>query len=117
LTDLALQAGLLPRVVEEPVYHITTEAALEKAMETGELTAESLETEGFIHCSEAWQLPGVIDRFYKGAEGLKVVKIKPSKLTSKLIYEKATDVEDWFPHVYGSIQAGAITEVDNMVTS
>ena len=36
------------------------------------------------------------------------MQIDPSKLSPKLIYEKATDVEDWFPHVYGPVNAEAI---------
>jgi chorismate synthase len=108
LADLALVSGKLERIVEEPIYHITTEAAIDAAKQSGELKADSLLTEGFIHCSEAWQLPGVIERFYKGVEGLKVIHIAPSKLTSKLVYEKAADVDDWFPHVYGVVNWEAV---------
>ncbi len=111
IADLALQAGLLPRIVEEKIYHITTAEAIENMKATGELKADSLETEGFIHCSEAWQLPGVIERFYKDVEGLQVVEISPSRLTSKLVYEKAEDVDDWFPHVYGVVNWEAVTLV------
>ncbi len=106
-----MQAGLLPRVVEEKIYHITVAKAIESMKATGELKAGSLETEGFIHCSEAWQLPGVMERFYKGAAGLTVVEIAPSGLTSKLVYEKAADVEDWFPHVYGSVNIESINKI------
>ncbi len=108
LADLALQAGLLPRVVTEKIYHITTEQALEAMQDSGELLSDSLENEGFIHCSEVWQLPGVMERFFKGVDGLKIVEINPSKLTSKHIYEKAADTEDWFPHVYGAINKDAV---------
>jgi chorismate synthase len=108
LTDLALQTGMLQRVVEEPIFHITTQSAIDEAKACGYLMADSLNTEGFIHCSEAWQLPGVIERFFTGVEGLKIVEIEPSKLTSKLVYEKAADVEDWFPHVFGAINLEAI---------
>jgi chorismate synthase len=108
LTDLAMQAVMINRVVEEPIFHITTQTAIDAAKSSGFLLADSLQTEGFIHCSEAWQLPGVMERFYKGIEGLKLVKISPAKLTSKLVYEKAADVEDWFPHVYGAVNWEAI---------
>jgi chorismate synthase len=108
LADLALVSGKLGRVVEEPIFHITTNKAIEEAKKSGNLKADSLATEGFIHCSEAWQLPGVIERFYKNVEGLKIVQIAPSKLTSKLVYEKAADIEDWFPHVYGPVNWEAV---------
>jgi uncharacterized protein (DUF952 family) len=111
LTDLAMQAVMINRVVEEPIFHITTQTAIDAAKSSGFLLADSLQTEGFIHCSEAWQLPGVMERFYKGIEGLKLVKISPAKLTSKLVYEKAADVEDWFPHVYGAVNWEAIINI------
>ena len=110
LTDLAMLTGKLGRVAEEPIFHITTPEAIKRAEEMGFLEADSLQTEGFIHCSEAWQLPGVIDRFYKDVEGLQVVEIAPAKLTSKLVYEKPADVEDWFPHVYGGVNLNAIVK-------
>jgi uncharacterized protein (DUF952 family) len=53
-------------------------------------------------------LPGVIERFYKDVPDLQIVEISPSKLTSKLVYEKAADVDDWFPHVYGAVNWDAI---------
>lgn len=114
LADLAMQAGLLPRVLHEKVYHITTAAALETLQQTGVLKAGSLQTEGFVHCCEGWQLPGVIERFYPNVPGLQVVAIQPQKLASKLVYEKASDVEEWFPHVYGPINREAIVEVKGL---
>jgi chorismate synthase len=108
LTDLAMLTGLLSRVVEEPIFYITTVGAIEAAKTSGALIADSLSTEGFIHCSEACQLPGVIERFYKDVPDLQIVEISPSKLTSKLVYEKAADVDDWFPHVYGAVNWDAI---------
>jgi uncharacterized protein (DUF952 family) len=111
LADLALVSGKLGRIVEEPIFHITTAEAIKNAELTGFLEADSLQSEGFIHCSEAWQLPGVIERFYKGVEGLQVVEIQPGKLTSKLVYEKATDAEDWFPHVYGAVNLDAVVSL------
>ncbi|HSK12840.1 MAG TPA: chorismate synthase [Phnomibacter sp.] len=112
LTDLAMQAGMIARVVEEPIYHITTHDAIEAAEKSGTLIAGSLETEGFIHCSEAWQLPGVVERFYKDVPGLRVVQLSPSKLSAKLVYEKAADTDDWFPHVYGPLDRDAVNKVD-----
>ena len=52
------------------IYHITTAAAWDKAQVEGAYTADSLAIEGFIHCSTADQVAGVLDRYYKGQTGL-----------------------------------------------
>jgi uncharacterized protein (DUF952 family) len=69
--------------------------------------ADSLATEGFIHCSLAEQLEGVIERYYKNAGDITVLEIDPVKLSSQLVFEPSTGGES-FPHVYGTINKSAI---------
>ena len=68
---------------------------------------ESLATEGFIHCSFADQLEGVLLRYFRGVEGVTILEIDPAKLTSKLVIEPSTNGEK-FPHVYGRIDRNAV---------
>lgn len=70
----------------------------------------SLGTEGFIHCSFAEQLDGVIERYYSGAERLIVLEIDSELLTSKLVNEPSTGGAT-YPHIYGPINRGAIVKV------
>ncbi len=112
LADLSLQTNMLKPVVQEKIYHITTETAVETLNATGELLADSIATEGFIHCSEAWQLPGVIERFYKQETKLLIAEIDTLKLKSSLVYELAADTPDWFPHIYGPIAKEAILFIE-----
>ena len=63
------------------IYHITTAAAWEKAQTEGAYTADSLATEGFIHCSTQDQVAGVLDRYYKGQTNLVKLTIEKSKVT------------------------------------
>ena len=115
LADLSLQRGILSPVVQETIFHITTSEALDEMEKNGLLYAASLATDGFIHCSEGWQLDGVIERFFKDARKLLIVQLDPSKLPKTVRYEKATDVEDWFPHIYGSIPKEAIVGMEERV--
>ena len=50
------------------IYHIVLPEVWEKFNTEEFYEAESLSTEGFIHCSFAGQLEGVLQRYYKGAE-------------------------------------------------
>lgn len=93
------------------IYHVTTRTAWELAQEQGEYRAESLATEGFIHCSEMHQVDGVLQRYYQGVNDLVLLHIRASGLTSKLVYELAPSINESFPHVYGPIQLSAVEEV------
>jgi uncharacterized protein (DUF952 family) len=52
------------------IFHICPREDWEAAQQNGVYKAESLESEGFIHCSKAKQIAGVADAFYKGMQGL-----------------------------------------------
>lgn len=73
--------------------------------------AESLGTEGFIHCSYDNQLAGVIERYYRDVPEILVLTIDPEKLTSDLVIEESTGGE-FFPHIYGPINRSAVIEIN-----
>ena len=93
------------------IYHIVTPETWEKFKNEPFYEAESLETEGFIHCSYQNQLPEVLERYYKNAERVFILHINPNLLTSKLVSEPSTK-EEIYPHVYGEINRRAIVEVE-----
>ena len=93
------------------IYHVVMPEAWEGSENRNFYEAESLETEGFIHCSYADQLDGVIARYYAEADKLVILSIDPNKLTSTLISEPSTNDEP-FPHIYGPINMDAIVAVE-----
>jgi uncharacterized protein (DUF952 family) len=101
------------------IYHITSRSAWDEARERGDYRAESLETEGFIHCSTDSQVLPVAEKFYMGQRGLLLLVIKPELLTSELKWEPPSGgspppgvpEDDLFPHVYGPINLGAVVQV------
>ena len=96
------------------IYHITTALAWEKAQLEGAYTADSLATEGFIHCSTTDQVAGVLDRYYKGQTALVKLTIDKSKVTSPLIFELATSINEVFPHTHGPINLSAIVNAESI---
>ena len=99
------------------IYHITSAEewnnAKMKANDEGQFfySAASLDTEGFIHCSKEDQVKGVLQRYFEGKEGLVKLVIEPERLSSPVKFEKADSIGEDFPHVYGPINSGAVTEV------
>lgn len=96
------------------IYHVTTAAAWKEAQEKGAYETPSLKEEGFIHCSQPEQVPGVLDRYFAGQNALVKLVIDTDKLTSSFIYDWSPSVADTFPHVYGPINLDAVVEVETI---
>ena len=92
-------------------YHVTSKLAWEEACQKGIYEHPSLELEGFIHCSQAHQVEGVLQRYFTGQKDLVKLTIDPEKLTSRYVYDWSSSVADTFPHVYGPINLEAVIEV------
>lgn len=111
--------GRVGKIVEvasiTTIYHITTRAEWEHALEQGSYRAESLRTEGFIHASTAGQVAGTVNRFYAGREGLVLLTIAIDRLSVKLDWAKSPHSPDPFPHLLGSLKVDAVVEVSPLV--
>ena len=94
------------------VYHVTTKKEWNQAVQQGFYEAPSLKSEGFIHCSEAQQVAGVLQRYYSGQTNLLKLAINTDKLTSRLQYDLAPSINELFPHVYGPINVDAVIAVE-----
>ena len=93
------------------IYHVTTAEEWNKAQDKGEYTHPSLVSEGFIHCSTEELLPGVMDRYFSGHKDLIKLVIDTESLLNPLRYETATRMNEAYPHIYGSLNLEAVTEV------
>ena len=85
---------------------------------SGAYHADSLSTEGFIHCSRSSQIVDVANTFYHGQHGLVLLVIDPSKLKAELKWEPPAEPEpsharegDLFPHIYGPLNLDAVIKV------
>jgi uncharacterized protein (DUF952 family) len=101
------------------IFHITSRRAWDEAQERGGYRAESLVTEGFIHCSTVSQVLPVAENFYKGQHGLVLLAIEPALLSSELKWEAPSGGTpppgvpdgDSFPHIYGPINLPSVIKV------
>jgi uncharacterized protein (DUF952 family) len=100
------------------IYHITSRSAWSEARQSGEYRAESLETEGFIHCSTKAQVLPVVEKYYRGQPGLLLLTIDPALLSSDLKWEPPSGGApppgvpegDLFPHIYGPLNLDAVVK-------
>ena len=104
------------------IYHLTSPQAWRTAQQRGEYRADSLESEGFIHCSTRTQVLPVAEKYYKGQPGMLLLEINPVLLTSELRWEPPSGGApppgvpegELFPHIYGPIHLDAIVNVYNL---
>jgi uncharacterized protein (DUF952 family) len=96
--------------VSDRVFHITSSDAWEQQKFTGRYRHESLDREGFIHCSDEGQVEATWRRVFGGEPGLVLLEIHVAKLESELRYEEGEPGE-MFPHVYGPVNVDAVTSV------
>ena len=98
----------------EYIYHVTTLKEWEAARLKNEYTPVNFEQDGFIHCSVEKQIPGVLDRFYKGQTGLVKLKIEKEKVQRPVLFELAIDLDELFPHIYGALNLDSVVEVSTI---
>lgn len=95
----------------EFIYHITTQAQWDKAVELGYYEANTLAKEGFMHCSTADQVAGVLERYYQGETGLVKLTIQKDKVERPLVFELAGSINEVFPHIHGPLNLNAVVAV------
>jgi uncharacterized protein (DUF952 family) len=100
------------------ILHLASNDAWLAAVKRGNYHADSLSTEGFIHCSKASQIVGVANTFYRGQQGLVLLVIDPSKLEAELKWEPPAEPEpaharkgELFPHIYGPLNLDAVINI------
>jgi uncharacterized protein (DUF952 family) len=93
------------------IYHLVSRPLWQQS--GTDYRADSLASEGFIHCSFAEQVADTANRFYGGATDLLVLHIDAARLGSALKVEPATTGE-LYPHVYGPIPRAAVVQVGQL---
>lgn len=100
------------------LFHVALPDDWERARADGRYSAStrgrSLADEGFIHCSFAEQVPDTIRRFYADVDQVVLLKIDPSRLTSRVVVEDLLGTGETFPHVYGPIALDAVIDATSL---
>lgn len=96
------------------ILHITTRSQWQQAETMGEYRADSLASEGFIHCSIPAQIPGVVHRFFQGQTDLLLLCIDSTQVLAELRYDAIATGEK-FPHIYGALNLDAVVLVTDFI--
>jgi uncharacterized protein (DUF952 family) len=90
------------------IYHIATEKDLFNALKVGYYTADSLTSEGFLHCSTREELLNTANRIFKNKQDLYLLELNSVNIEAKTIYENTSGGTILYPHIYGKLNLNAI---------
>lgn len=90
--------------------HITERHAWQQAQKRGIYRGDTLDTEGFIHCSAPDTIIKVVNRLFRGRTGLVLLCIDEDRVQAEVRYEGPCG-GDYYPHVYGPLNLDSIINV------
>lgn len=96
------------------ILHFCSDEDWRTALAEGWYSADTLATEGFIHCSTADLVHLPANALARGRTDLVLLEIDESRLAEPPRYEPGDPADPGsalFPHVYGPIQASAVVAV------
>ncbi len=107
------------------MLHLITESEWAAVQVSGWIAPPSLETEGFVHCTDGDEMMlGVANRFYTSfTEAVLALTLDESRLSAVIVRESpahpdgrpAQPGEPLFPHVYGPVEVSAVAAVRRLV--
>lgn len=98
-------------MVTTVILHITKRKNWERAQVVGEYRTDSLETQGFIHCSTPEQVGQVANALFQGQSDLVLLVIEPARVTAEIRYGASKGGKEPFPHIYGPLNLNAVVKV------
>ncbi|KAA2257125.1 DUF952 domain-containing protein [Solihabitans fulvus] len=96
------------------ILHFCPRSEWTAAVERGEYRHESLDHEGFVHCSDPGTVHLPATALFAGRTDLVLLVIDPAVLDLPVRWEAGEPAHPsgvWFPHVYGPIPVDAVVAV------
>jgi uncharacterized protein (DUF952 family) len=90
------------------ILHLAAAEAWAEATRAGVYRADSLVTEGFIHCSDPHQVVRVANARFRNRRDLMLLQIAVACLEAPLRYENLEGGDELFPHIYGPLPLSAV---------
>jgi uncharacterized protein (DUF952 family) len=93
------------------IVHIATRQAWQAAQTAGAYRGDTLDVQGFIHCSRPEQVIPVANTRFRGRTDLVLLCIDEAKLAAELREEEG-EPGQLFPHIYGPLNLDAVVRTE-----
>jgi glutathione S-transferase len=92
------------------LFHLASGEEWAAYQESGTIAPDSLDTEGFVHCSWGRQVAGTVEKHFAGRTDLVALRLDPEAVEAPLLEEDSYGSGQAFPHVHGPIPVVAVVE-------
>ena len=96
------------------ILHFCPRAQWEAAVPAGSYAADTLESQGFIHCSTPEQVAVPATALARGRQDIVLLEIDEERLSKPVVWEQGDPPDPGgmlFPHVYEPIPVAAVVAV------
>ncbi len=97
-------------MTDDIIFHLVPRDEWKSSQNAGLYEPDSLEEEGFIHCSNGNQIQEVANRYYKGKEDIMLIVIDVASLEPDVKLETPGDSDQKYPHIKGPLNIDAIID-------
>ncbi|MGI0084984.1 MAG: DUF952 domain-containing protein [Nitrososphaerales archaeon] len=91
------------------ILHVARRGEWDKSKGKEEYRGDTLDSDGFIHCSTPSQVIGVANAAHRGQNDLLLLCIDTTKVKQQIKYEKSRT--KLYPHIYGPLNVDAVLKV------
>ncbi len=92
------------------VFHIAKRELWERSKRAGTYRADTLRSQGFIHCSKPDQAIRVANSLFPGRRDLVLLCIDTERVQPEIRYENLEGGQHLFPHIYGPLNPDAVVQ-------
>lgn len=93
------------------IYHLIAKEKWALCSKNSSYKPNSVDREGYIHCSFENQIMKVADTFYKNQKNLLILCIDEKKLSNSLKVEDLFNLNEVYPHIYGELPIESVEKV------
>lgn len=95
---------------DDIIFHVVPQQQWKEKSHAGLYKPDTLEEEGFIHCSSGKQVEETANRLFKGQRKIYLLVIDVSTVEPRVTWEKPDDKDVEYPHIYGPLNTDAILD-------
>lgn len=95
---------------EDFIFHLVPEREWKASKKNSRYEPQSVEKEGFIHCSTGEQIQDTANRLFKGKRRVLLLVINATLVEPEIKYEKDEATGELFPHIYGPLNPDAVVD-------
>lgn len=101
---------------EDLIFHLVKKEDWKQYKQDARYRPETLDSDGFIHCSSGRDIEDTANRLFKGEKDLLLIVINTTLIEPELRYENDGDTGPKYPHIYGPLNLDAVIDKIELAT-